>query len=168
MEKPFALFGHSIGALIALNWRVSCTNSRGSNLFISLSRLNARHGKVPPIGQLSDAALIEVLDRHEGTPRMLPGGHFLLTPGQSCLGSHLLVGQPGPWSLTAGWGARVHDAIESLLPDPSVIFRKRIKVHCADYLKQCTSPCTARRPATVSCIDHWSAACEKSRQLRKI
>jgi hypothetical protein len=42
---------------------------------------------------------------------------FLLTPGQSCLGSHLLVGQPGPWSLTAGWGARVHDAIESLLPD---------------------------------------------------
>jgi len=31
----------------------------------------------PPI-DYSDAALIEVLDRHEGTPRMLPGGHFFI------------------------------------------------------------------------------------------
>jgi glycogen debranching enzyme len=27
-----------------------------------------------------------------------------------------IIRQPSPWSLTAGWGERVHDAIESLLP----------------------------------------------------
>jgi hypothetical protein len=27
-----------------------------------------------------------------------------------------IVRQPSPWSLTAGWGERVRDAIESLLP----------------------------------------------------
>jgi len=27
-----------------------------------------------------------------------------------------IVRQPSPWSLTAGWGERVRDAVESLLP----------------------------------------------------
>ena len=73
-EKPFALFGHSMGALIAFELARELRKEHGIqpvHLFIS-AKFSPRQGSEDPaVGQLSDAALIEVLERYESTPRDL-------------------------------------------------------------------------------------------------
>jgi medium-chain acyl-[acyl-carrier-protein] hydrolase len=74
MEKPFAFFGHSMGGLIAFELARELRKQHGVqpvHLFIS-AKCSPRQGpEDPAVGQLSDAALIEVLKRYEGTAREL-------------------------------------------------------------------------------------------------
>jgi len=74
MEKPFALFGHSMGGLIAFELARDLRKQHGiqpAHLFISAKCAPGQSPEDPAVGQLSDAALIEVLERYEGTPRDL-------------------------------------------------------------------------------------------------
>jgi surfactin synthase thioesterase subunit len=74
MEKPFALFGHSMGALIAFELARELRKQHGIqpvHLFISAKCSPRQRPEDPAVGQLSDAALIDVLERYEGTPQDL-------------------------------------------------------------------------------------------------
>lgn len=74
MEKPFALFGHSMGALIAFELARELRKQYGIqpvHLFISAKCSPRERPEDPAVGQLSDAKLIEILERYEGTPRDL-------------------------------------------------------------------------------------------------
>jgi medium-chain acyl-[acyl-carrier-protein] hydrolase len=74
MEKPFALFGHSMGGLIAFELARELHKQHGiqpTHLFISAKCSPRQRPEDPSVGQLSDAALIEILGRYEGTPREL-------------------------------------------------------------------------------------------------
>ena len=74
MEKPFALFGHSMGALIAFELARELRKQHGiqpAHLFISAKCSPQQQPEDPAIGRLSDAELIEILARYEGTPREL-------------------------------------------------------------------------------------------------
>ncbi|HEY2912116.1 MAG TPA: alpha/beta fold hydrolase [Candidatus Angelobacter sp.] len=74
MKKPFALFGHSMGALIAFELARELRKQHGIqpvHLFISAKCSPRQSPEDPAVGQLPDAELIEVLERYEGTPRDL-------------------------------------------------------------------------------------------------
>lgn len=74
MEKPFALFGHSMGGLIAFELARDLRKQYGIqpvHLFISAKCSPRERPEGPAVAQLSDAALIEILERYEGTPRDL-------------------------------------------------------------------------------------------------
>jgi medium-chain acyl-[acyl-carrier-protein] hydrolase len=74
METPFAFFGHSMGGLIAFELARELRKQHGVqpvHLFISAKCSPRQRPADPAVGQLSDAALIEVLERYEGTPREL-------------------------------------------------------------------------------------------------
>jgi medium-chain acyl-[acyl-carrier-protein] hydrolase len=74
MEKPFALFGHSMGALIAFELARELRKQHGIqpvHLFISANCSPRQRPEEPAVAQLSDAALIDVLQRYEGTPQDL-------------------------------------------------------------------------------------------------
>jgi len=71
-EKPFARVGHSRGGLIAFELARALRKQHGiqpAHLFISAKCSPRQRPEDPSVGQLSDAALIEVLKRYEGTPR---------------------------------------------------------------------------------------------------
>lgn len=72
IERPFALFGHSMGGLIAFELARELRKQHGIqpvHLFISAKCSPRQRPEDPAVGRLSDAALIEVLERYEGTPR---------------------------------------------------------------------------------------------------
>jgi len=72
IEKPFALFGHSMGGLIAFELARELRKQHGIqpvHLFISAKCSPRQRPEDPAVGRLSDAALIEVLERYEGTPQ---------------------------------------------------------------------------------------------------
>lgn len=74
MEKPFALFGHSMGGLIAFELARELRKQYGVqpvHLFISAKCSPRQRPEDPPVSQLADAALIKILERYEGTPREL-------------------------------------------------------------------------------------------------
>lgn len=74
MEKPFAFFGHSMGALVAFELARDLLKQHGIqpvHLFISAKCAPRQRPEDPATGQLSDAELIEILARYEGTPREL-------------------------------------------------------------------------------------------------
>lgn len=74
MEKPFAFFGHSMGALIAFELARELLKQHAIqpvHLFISAKCAPRQRPEDPAIGQRSDAELIEILARYEGTPREL-------------------------------------------------------------------------------------------------
>lgn len=74
VEMPFAFFGHSMGGLIAFELARELRKRHGiqpAHLFISAKCSPRQRPEDPAVGQLSDAALIEVLERYEGTPRDL-------------------------------------------------------------------------------------------------
>jgi surfactin synthase thioesterase subunit len=73
-EKPFALFGHSMGALIAFELARELRKQHGIqpvHLFISAKCSPRQSPEDPAVGQLSDPVLVEILERYEGTPREL-------------------------------------------------------------------------------------------------
>ena len=73
-EKPFAFFGHSMGALIAFELARELRKQHGIqpvHLFISAKCSPRQRPEDPPVDQFSDAALIEGLERYEGTPQDL-------------------------------------------------------------------------------------------------
>jgi medium-chain acyl-[acyl-carrier-protein] hydrolase len=81
LEKPFAFFGHSMGAVIAFELARSL-RTRGrplpAALFVSGARApQFRRGHVPPAPP-SDEELLQELDRLEGIPRDLLGNQELL------------------------------------------------------------------------------------------
>ncbi|MGH9867321.1 MAG: thioesterase II family protein [Candidatus Polarisedimenticolia bacterium] len=68
--RPYALFGHSMGALIAfeLAHRMSEMGRPPAHLFVSASRPPASPRCGPPLHTLTDAAFVEALRELEGTP----------------------------------------------------------------------------------------------------
>jgi surfactin synthase thioesterase subunit len=71
MDKPFAFFGHSMGGLIAFELARELRRQCGvqpAHLFISAKCCPRQRAEEPPVAQLSDAALIELLGRYEGSP----------------------------------------------------------------------------------------------------
>ena len=71
MDLPFAFFGHSMGGLIAFELARQLRRERHPlpvHLFIS-AKCCPRQIDDFATGELSDRELIEVLRRHEGTPR---------------------------------------------------------------------------------------------------
>lgn len=82
LDRPFAVFGHSMGAMIAfelareLRWREQPLPSR---LFLSGRQAPNRHQAETPIHRLDDAALIrEVTRRYGGVPAALLADSELL------------------------------------------------------------------------------------------
>jgi medium-chain acyl-[acyl-carrier-protein] hydrolase len=72
MEGPFAFFGHSMGGLIAFELARELRKRHGVepvHLFISAKCSPRQRPENPAVSQLADAALIEILQRYEGTPR---------------------------------------------------------------------------------------------------
>ncbi|HKR96572.1 MAG TPA: alpha/beta fold hydrolase [Candidatus Angelobacter sp.] len=72
MEMPFAFFGHSMGALIAFELARELRKQhrvQPIHLFISAKCSPHLRPEDPAVDQPSDAALIEVLERYEGTPQ---------------------------------------------------------------------------------------------------
>lgn len=71
-ERPFAVFGHSLGALLAIEavYRVSAISSRApEHIFVSGCRAPqiVHRGRIP-IHELDDAGLVEHLRQLNGTP----------------------------------------------------------------------------------------------------
>lgn len=74
LEMPVAFFGHSMGALIAFELARELRKQHGIqpvHLFISAKCSPRQPAEGSAVGQLSDAALIELMERYEGTPRDL-------------------------------------------------------------------------------------------------
>jgi surfactin synthase thioesterase subunit len=74
LEKPFAFFGHSMGALIAFELARELRKQLGVqpvHLFISAKCSPRQRAEDPAVGQLSDAALVEVMEQYEATPQEL-------------------------------------------------------------------------------------------------
>jgi medium-chain acyl-[acyl-carrier-protein] hydrolase len=72
LERPFALFGHSLGALVAFEFARSVRNAHGLSpvrLFVSARRAPPRREPHSPLYCLPDAALVdEVRRRWNGIP----------------------------------------------------------------------------------------------------
>ncbi|MBW4636535.1 MAG: putative thioesterase [Iphinoe sp. HA4291-MV1] len=71
LDIPFAIFGHSTGALISFELARQLRHQKAPNpvyLFVSASRAPQLPITEPPIHQLPDAAFIEKLSRYQGTP----------------------------------------------------------------------------------------------------
>ena len=71
LDRPFALFGHSVGALIS--FELTCQLRRQNypnpvHLFVSGRRAPQILDPDPPISQLPDAEFVEELRRYNGTP----------------------------------------------------------------------------------------------------
>jgi len=68
--RPFALFGHSMGALIGyeLAHRLSALGSPPAHLFVSASRPPAAPRRLPVVHTLSHRDFVEMLRGMEGTP----------------------------------------------------------------------------------------------------
>jgi surfactin synthase thioesterase subunit len=74
LDKPFAFFGHSLGALLAFEVSRSLRRTNGSDvaaLFLSAYPAPQTPRRLPPIHLLSDQELIAQLRRFEGTPEVL-------------------------------------------------------------------------------------------------
>ncbi|MBV9927177.1 MAG: thioesterase [Acidobacteria bacterium] len=72
LDKPFAFFGHSMGAVISFELARSLRRARGvepRHLFVSGRRAPQLPRTRPPIHQLPAPELIEELRRLNGTPR---------------------------------------------------------------------------------------------------
>jgi medium-chain acyl-[acyl-carrier-protein] hydrolase len=69
-DKPYALFGHSMGALVAYEVALRLTGTRvpPSRLLVSGARAPSDRGSRRPLHALSDGALIEALRTLDGTP----------------------------------------------------------------------------------------------------
>lgn len=73
-DKPFVLFGHSMGALISFELTRAFQRLRGPaprHLIVSGTRAPTRRGCDDPIHQLDDDAFLERIQRFNGTPRSL-------------------------------------------------------------------------------------------------
>lgn len=71
MDKPFALFGHSMGALISFVFARhlrSADMSLPVHLFLSGYQAPPRPNKLPPISHLSESGFIDGLRRFKQTP----------------------------------------------------------------------------------------------------
>jgi medium-chain acyl-[acyl-carrier-protein] hydrolase len=71
VSRPFALFGHSVGALLAFETARALRRAGGrqpSALFVSGSSAPHLEDTEPPLSKLSDAELLEQLHRLRGTP----------------------------------------------------------------------------------------------------
>ncbi|NET30971.1 MAG: thioesterase [Cyanothece sp. SIO1E1] len=71
LDKPFAFFGHSMGALISYELAQTLSQNYGFSpisLFVSACRAPQLPTTKPPIHTLSDAAFLKELRRLNGTP----------------------------------------------------------------------------------------------------
>jgi surfactin synthase thioesterase subunit len=71
LDKPFAFFGHSMGGLIAFELARELRKQHGlqpARLFISAKCCPQQRSDDPPVRELSDNQLVEVLHRQNGTP----------------------------------------------------------------------------------------------------
>jgi medium-chain acyl-[acyl-carrier-protein] hydrolase len=74
LDKPFALFGHSMGALVSFELAHSLRaryNLCPSYLFVSACRAPQLPAKSPPTYNLPNDELVEALRRLNGTPRQV-------------------------------------------------------------------------------------------------
>ncbi len=73
-DRPFAIFGHSMGALIAFELAMELRERGGAqpaHLFVAAKSAPGRQSGRPPIHAASDAAMIRELRRLNGTPQVL-------------------------------------------------------------------------------------------------
>ena len=73
-KEPFALFGHSMGALIAFELARRLSNEQKCNLhylFVGGHRAPQIPDREPPLHVLSDEAFIQRLRNYSGTPEMV-------------------------------------------------------------------------------------------------
>ncbi len=74
LDRPFALFGHSMGALVSFELARELRKGQGLvpyHLFVSARSAPQLPSQDPPIHNLSDQALVEELRRLNGTPLVL-------------------------------------------------------------------------------------------------
>lgn len=72
LNKPFAFFGHSLGAVIAFELARELRKTSGhlpSGCFVSARRAPQIPASGPPIHQLPDEAFLKEIERYSGTPR---------------------------------------------------------------------------------------------------
>ncbi len=72
LERPFAVFGHSMGALVAFEFVRQLTAAGGPTptvLFVSASRPPHHHNRRPPMRGASDEALLDEVRHLGGTPQ---------------------------------------------------------------------------------------------------
>ncbi len=71
LDRPYAIFGHSLGALLAFELAGVLERSGAPpplRLFVSGCVAPARHVKRPPIHELADDQLIDMIQQWNGTP----------------------------------------------------------------------------------------------------
>ena len=81
-DKPFVLFGHSMGALISFELTRALQRLRlpaPRHLFVSGTRAPPRRRTDDPIHQLPDDAFLEKIKRFNGTPKSLLQDEELMT-----------------------------------------------------------------------------------------
>jgi medium-chain acyl-[acyl-carrier-protein] hydrolase len=71
LDVPFALFGHSMGAIIAYEWARSMAKPEAAHLFVSGRRAPHLPNRGRPLYDLSDESLIDELRRMEGIPETI-------------------------------------------------------------------------------------------------
>ena len=81
-DKPYALFGHSMGALLCFELTRAFQRLRGPaprHLIVSGTRAPFRPRREAPIHQLPEAAFLEEIKRFNGTPKALLQDTELMT-----------------------------------------------------------------------------------------